>query len=225
MDHAARSRVPDGRALTLQVREHHQIAGEYGVHTDGQNQQSSDADSGATATWYMTWDNTNVYIGVTAANVAEGLVLYFDAAPVTPVNGGTNADGSLVGYAYDNSRVATLPFRADFVAYIKSTYNEYRVADGANGWGSPTTATITQVGSGSTREIRIPWSVIRSAGRPASFLFTGYVTSSNGFAYGEMPQENPGGFIGTNAIFSHFYRVTDATPGTGTKPFAMKAQP
>jgi hypothetical protein len=41
--------------------------GEYGVHTDGQNQQST----GTGQNWYMTWDENNLYVGITNANLGE----------------------------------------------------------------------------------------------------------------------------------------------------------
>ena len=59
-------------------------AGEYGVHTDGQNQQTS----GGT-TWFMTWDATNLYVGISGAATSEGAVLYLDKNPLAPINGGS----------------------------------------------------------------------------------------------------------------------------------------
>jgi hypothetical protein len=194
---------------------------EYGVHVDGQNQQTS-----ATAgnVWYMTWSDSTLYVAVTAANVAEGVVLYLDHAPLTPSTSGSNADGSLVGLAYDNTR-GTLPFRADFVAYVKSTYQEHRSADGANGWSAPVTSGLTVQGTGAVREIAIPWTTIRAGGRPPAFSWLGYATSAGGYVYGQLPVGNPGGTIGLNAAFGVFYKVSDTTPGAGTKPFASKLVP
>jgi hypothetical protein len=91
-------------------------ANEYGVHTDGQNRKSSDTGQD----WYMTWDDTNLYVGITNANLFEAAVIYIDRNPVTPVNGGSNADGNLAGFNYDNTNFAALPFRADFVSLFKN---------------------------------------------------------------------------------------------------------
>jgi len=193
-------------------------AGEYGVHVDGQNQQTS------SSVWYMTWNNTNLYIGITAANVLEGMVLYIDVAPLMPSNSGTNADGSLVGEAYDGTGVK-LPFRADFVAYVKQGYQEVRVANGAGGWSAPVAGAVTLTGAGTTRELSIAWTAIRAGGRPASFSWLGYVTSAAGFAYGQLPVDNPAGPIGPMANLPFFYKVSDSTPGVGTKPFAVKLSP
>ena len=122
-------------------------------------------------------------------------------------------------------KLATLPFRADAVIYAKSSYNEVRLADGVGGFGSPTAGAITEVGTGNVRELVIPWSTIHAGGRPASFSWLGYATSGSGYVYGEMPPTNGGGNIGTSASFSHFYRVTDATPASGTKPFSLDSTP
>jgi hypothetical protein len=194
---------------------------EYGVHVDGQNQQTSGTPGNV---WYMTWSDATLYVGVTSANVAEGVILYLDHAPLTPSTSGTNADGSLVGLAYDNTG-GTLPFRADFVAYVKSTYQEHRRADGANGWSAPVTAGLTVQGTGAVREIAIPWTAVRAGGRPAAFSWLGYATSAGGYVYGQLPVGNPGGTIGLDAAFGVFYKVTDTTPGAGTKPFANKLMP
>lgn len=199
--------------------------GEYGVHANGQNQLSSTPTDPASTTWYMTWTDTHLYIGVSAANVAEGVVLYVDHAPLTPSNTGTNADGSTVSPMYDNTRIATLPFRADFAAYFKSGYNEYRTANGNNGWSSPVTGALAAQGTGAKREIAIPWSVIRPAGRPSSFAWFGYATSAGGYVYGGVPTDNARGNIGLSASFGSFFTITDATPGVGTKPFALTTAP
>ena len=66
---------------------------EYGTHTDGQNSQSTST----AQTWYMTWDETNLYVAVTNANLAESAIIYIDRNPISPVNGGSDADGNLGG--------------------------------------------------------------------------------------------------------------------------------
>lgn len=199
--------------------------GEYGVHTDGQNQQASVPNDPNSTTWYMTWSDTHLYVAVLAANVAEGVVLYVDHAPLNPSTSGTNADGSLVSVLYDNTKAGKLPFRADFVAYVKASYNEYRTANGANGWSAQVSGALQVKAIGSIREIAIPWTAIRAGGRPSSFAWLGYATSSAGYVYGAMPVSNPRGNIGQNATFGFFFKVADTTPGTGTKPFAFSLNP
>ena len=98
-------------------------ANEYGVHANGQNQQST----GSAQTWYLTWDNTNLYVAVTNANLAEGAVINIDRNPVSPPNGGTNADGTLAALNYDGTAIVNLPFRSDIRAYIKDGYRDYQI--------------------------------------------------------------------------------------------------
>lgn len=192
---------------------------EYGVHADGQNQKTEPS---SLATWFMQWNDVTFHVAITGANLGEGAVLYFGAGAVAP-NAGTDADGTTSGFAtYDNTRLDPLPFRATAVLYFKNGYQELRVWNGVSAWGAANTAAITYVSSGDVREIAVPWTALRAGGRPTSFAWTGYVTTTGGFAYGEMPPENVGGQIGTAATFPNFFHVTDATPGTGTKPFALK---
>ncbi|MGA9115944.1 MAG: hypothetical protein WB626_04145, partial [Bacteroidota bacterium] len=190
---------------------------EYGTHTDGQNQQTS-----GSQIWYMTWDNTYLYVGITGANTAEGAVLYLDKEYSLPSNGGTDIAGNLLGYTYDGTRCNPLQFRADLVVYFKDGYREYRTADGAGGW-SAATSGFGLYGSsgGSVREIAIPWSA--AGGRPPVFAWFGYVTSAGGFVYGQVPTENPGGTIGTGARYDRYYAVSATTPGFETKPFSRNS--
>ncbi len=196
-------------------------SGEYGTHTNGQNQQSS-----ATGTWYMNWDDTYLFVGLTGTNTAEGAVLYLDKIPTVPVNGGTNSDGTNVGYNnYDGSNFAALQFRADMVVYFKDTYREYRTADGANGWSSPTAAFGIYSSASGTKEIAIPWSAI--GGRPASFNWFGYVAYAGGGAYASVPTENPGSgaglIIGASARWERYYTVSTTTIGSSTAPFSRNS--
>lgn len=192
-------------------------AGEYGVHSDGQNQQTS----GGTI-WTMTWDAANLYVGISGANTAEGAVIYLDKNPIAPINGGTNADGTLVGQAYDNTNFAALQFRADLVLYAKSSYREYRTANGAGGWSGPTIGFGAFAESGGTvREFSFPWSAI--GGQPAAFNWFGYVTAEGGFIYGQVPTENSGGALGEDIRYGRYYTVSSTANGASTKPFSRNS--
>ncbi len=197
-------------------------AGEYGNQTDGANQQSTSSGQ----TWYMTWSSTTVYVGITAANLAEGTVLYFSDDPAIAPDGGTASSGSTAGFTYDGVGIAQLPMHAQLVAYVKGgTYNETRAADGSGGWGTQTANALTVcTGANNTRELSIPWATITGGAIPSSFGWLGYAASSAGFVYGQVPQGNPAGTVGTSAVFPWLYDVTDATPVTGTLPFANAVQ-
>ncbi len=191
---------------------------EYGTHTNGANQN----DNGGVVT-YVTWDATNLYVAISGGGNADGHVFYLDRNPSIPVNGGTNADGTNVGFNYDNTSFAELPFRADLVAYVKSGYREYRIANGSNGWS--TTPVQNWSGYGETngspnvREYLIPWSAV--GGAPTSgFNFFCYLVNGSSSVYGEQPTENGQGNIGTGARYERYFNVTDATVGTGTPPFS-----
>ncbi|MBI5216970.1 MAG: proprotein convertase P-domain-containing protein [Ignavibacteriae bacterium] len=191
-------------------------ASEYGTHTDGQNQQTN-----GSQVWYATWDNTNLYVAVSAANLAEGAVIYIDKNPGNPSG---NSNGSVAGQNYDGTNFSSLPIRADFVAYIKDGYREYRNADGAGGWGSATSGFGSYAsGAGDVREVAIPWSAVTGGTIPSSFSFFSYVTSSGGFVYGQVPTGNAGGTIGTSATYSLYYTVKSTTDGGSTKPFSLNS--
>ncbi len=189
--------------------------GEYGVHTDGQNQQTNGGQ-----TWYLTWDNTNLYVAVTNANLAEGAVLAIDRNPVSPPNGGTNSDGTLNALNYDNTAIGTLPFRADFRAYFKDGYQDYQTANGANGWNFGASGFGNYAsGAGNVRELSIPWSAVTGGGRPASFLFTAYLSSSGGYIYGQLPTGNAGATSPGN--WNRYYAVVNTNDTTSAKPFSL----
>jgi hypothetical protein len=183
---------------------------EYGDHTSGQNYGDN---------WFMTWDNTNLYIGLQSSNIGEGCVIYLKSSTPVPINSGTNADGTNIGANYDGTGFAELPFRANLVIYVKNTYREYKTATTSNTWGTPTLSFGDYADNGSNvREFSIPWSVI--GGRPASFVWFGYVTSSGGSAYNQTPFENPSGNFGTGARPERYFIINDTNHNAGIKPFA-----
>jgi len=190
--------------------------GEYGNHTNGYNMQT--ASDGRI--WYVTWDDNALYVGIQNAILSEGAVLYLDRNPVTPVNGGTTADGNLVGQLYDNTNFSNLQFRADLVVYFKDGYREARTAAGG-GWSGPMSGLGTYASSGNTREVAIPWSTI--GGRPATFDWFGYITTAGGIVYGQVPLENAGGTIGAGARWERYYTVSNGTPFSGTPPFSRNS--
>ncbi len=192
--------------------------GEYGNTQNGTNQLVTNT----AQTWYMTWDASDLYVGITNANLNEAAIIYIDANPLVPPNGGTNANGNLTGFNYDGTAFSSLPFRADFVTYFKDGYREYRNSDGAGGWASATSFFGTYASSSDTREVAIPWDAITGSGMPSAFDFFGYLTSSGGYVYGQVPNDNPGAFIGTSATYTQFFEVSNTGDGTSTSPFASE---
>jgi hypothetical protein len=89
------------------------------------------------STWYLTWNNTDLFIYLQNANQAEPVTIYLDIDPIAPVNGGTNANGTLVGLDYDGYTIRpNLPFRADVAIYCHSGYRELFRKNGSGGWTS-----------------------------------------------------------------------------------------
>jgi len=190
--------------------------GEYGNTQNGTNQTATNTGQ----TWYMTWDASRLYVAIANANPAEGAVLYLCANPLSPPGSGTNANGSLTGFNYDSEKIATLPFRAQFVTYFKNGYNEYRNADGNGGWTNRVSNYGTYASMGAAREFAIPWQAVTGGGMPASFLFLGLLTSSGGYVYGQAPNGNPGGNIGTAAAYTQYFVVSSTANGSSTPPFS-----
>jgi hypothetical protein len=160
--------------------------------------------------WSMAWDATNLYVALASANVAEGVVLYV----------GHGGGGIMVGQNYDNTAPATLPFSANAVIYAKNSYREVRTVSG-NGWGAPVTNFGSFCTMGNDRELVIPWAALGANAIPASFRWLGYATSAGGFVYGQVPETNPSGNIGTSQAFPDNYFVGSTANGGGAFPFAV----
>lgn len=208
-------------------------AGEYGTHTNGQNQETNGA------TWFMNWDDDYLYMAFSNLdNSGNGnnrrILCYIDKDPATPVNSANNTDGTIAGFPYSNSNLGTLPFRADCFFSIETGYRQLNIANGSNGWGANNTSygIISLGGSNNIIEIAIPWSVVTNgSSRPAAFNWTGYVTDGNagGNYFYQMPTQNTSGLAGTSiptgstAGFERYYTVSTTTVGSSTPPFSRNS--
>ncbi len=183
---------------------------EYGIHTDKYNSGVCPA----SLVWYMSWDNTNLYVAVSTADVNQAALIYIDKNP--SANTGASA-----GFTYDGSSFSPLPFKADFVAYFKNGYREYRTYNSS--WSAATPAFGSYLDNGSNvREVLIPWTLL--GGRPDSFSFFVYVVSSGGFVTGQYPTGNPSGSIGTSAVYKRYCFVSDTNKTTETEGFPFHNQ-
>lgn len=201
-------------------------ASESAVSSDNQN-------TGIRSSWSAEWDDNGLSITVSNQDVNRGAVVYIDANPIMPSNGGTDADGSLAGFDYDNATV-NLPFRGDFVLYFKEGYREFRRADGTGGWTAQTNVTGNPAGWAykslsceGTRTITIPWNEITNGnGKPDKFNWLGLVTyMDNGNANiaaaipdGNNNQTNPLTLAQTAV---RFYEVE--TAGAAQLPFSRNS--
>jgi len=186
-----------------------------GVITPGEYGNNNTVGTNTAQNWYMTWDATNLYVGITKANLSEGAVIYIGPNPQSDPKCCNDSDGNLTGFTYDNTNFASLPFRAKFVTYYKDDYREYRNSDGSGGWtGAIANYGQYASGAGNVREIAIPWSAInQNGGLPRHFVFFGYLTSSRGYVYGQVPNDNPGLFIGTGATYTQYYNISNTGNG------------
>lgn len=199
-------------------------AGEYGTHVDGINQQTSGA-----VTWYMTWDNTYLYLAATGLNPNNDAVnLYIDADPAVPVNGNNTVLGSLTSEAYD--QVTTeLPFQADYFGFLKTSYNEWKNDDAAGGWGAGTTFAFAVAVTGTSIEFRVPWIEITGGARPASFNWMAFLSYDNaGFngTFSPVPILNPTAAAASTPISlwaTRYYTVVSTDNGTATSPFSLNS--
>lgn len=160
-----------------------------------------------TQTWYVTWDATNLYVGLDSANLAEANVVYV----------GFSGNGYQTAQTYDGTG-GTLPFVADGVVYAKSGYQESRIAS-SSAWGNAATNTVMFCSNGMTREEVIPWTALGATAIPSAFRFFAYATSNNGFVYGQIPTSLPSGNVGTSANWNHDFYVSSTNDGTGSFPF------
>lgn len=182
-----------------------------GTISPGEYGANNAISTNTTQNWYMTWDAANLYVGITNANLSEAAVIYI----------GTGNTGATAGFgSYDNINFASLPFPAQFVISFKDGDNQLRTYS-AGAWSNPTSNAVTYASNSSTntREIAIPWSDI-PGGRPAQFNFFGYLASSGGYVYGQVPNDNPATTIGTSAVYTHYFSVTNTANGASTPPFS-----
>ncbi|MGQ9806715.1 MAG: hypothetical protein ACUVRP_11680, partial [Chlorobiales bacterium] len=204
------------------------IDGSFDNSTVYPNSLSSDG-----RTWYVTWDNTNLYVFVQGAGVGNRVLMYFDTNPSIPVNGGT--DGSVVGINYSNTHLTTLPFSAEAFVALETGYRQLNtcftgtsfslpiVVTGAPGWA------FANVGG--DFEAQIPWNAINNnSGRPGAFNWFGYITDNNngGNYFSKVPTANPGGIIGTTlpnatntAGYERYFKITNTGNTTSTSPFVL----
>ncbi len=219
---------------------------------DGAGFYPANGVSGST-TWYLTWNNTDLFVFLQNANETGPVSIFLDVDPIVPVNGGTDANGTLAGINYDNySTIPNLPFRADVLIYAHNGYREIFRRDGANGWTSLGGGADGICGGGQDdyagnangqysshdngngaggddrREFRVSWSrllgTINGGARPAGFNWLGYVSYNNGM-YAQMPVENYNGdAVSANSNgIVRYYTVSSTENGASTNPFSRNS--
>ncbi len=195
-------------------------SGEYGNHTDGFNQYND-----GTRNWYLTWNNTHLFIA-TDGNGNPGddeLVIFIDTDPQTPANGGSDANGALGGPGdFDGNNYGRLPFRANFVAFVRNFFDQHRTHNGSGGWNTniDNSPDINDFSSGTVQEVSIAWSIITGSGRPAAFRVFFYLNGND--PYGGLSR------FALDNDFSNklnltgrlYFDIENTNDGTSTPPFS-----
>ncbi len=102
---------------------------EYGSHVEGENMLTSDG-----KTWYMRSDDYYFYFGISNyTNENDAVNIYLDNSGISPVNYHDYYYGTQTGTGKDGLNT-NLPFGAEFFAYVKPSYDEYRHTDQLGGW-------------------------------------------------------------------------------------------
>ena len=141
--------------------------------------------------WYMSWDETNLYLGRIGGNNAEGSVIYVRAEY-------PGATYSNIAQNYDELMPDCTPMGGvNFAAYIKNSYDEYRVFN-AGAWQAPNLGLnpmFSIQGPLHHFEVVIPWSAISNGnGSPSNIRVALYQVARPGGPlcidekiYGESP--------------------------------------
>ncbi len=99
----------------------------------GAGEYANTYNAGEVNNYYLTRNATTLFVAVDVGNATNDAInFYVNANPISVVNGGTNTDGTLTGTSYDQT-TASLPFRANFRAFVKSGYNDFVTANGSGG--------------------------------------------------------------------------------------------
>lgn len=190
-------------------------ANEYGVHTNGINQQVS-----STVTWFMTWDATNLYFAASGyTDPDNALNIYLDVNPAVVVNGGA---GSTTGTTYDNATPA-LPFSGEWFFYAKGNGYEDVVQFTGGSWVNQPGLVVDKFYSANdnTLECRVTWATI--GGMPAAMNWLGTLSyaGGGGGTFSPVPTTNPSGGGGPANV--RYYTVANLADGTVFHPFTKES--
>ncbi|WP_348344684.1 T9SS type A sorting domain-containing protein, partial [Ignavibacterium sp.] len=124
---------------------------EYGSHVEGENMLTSEG-----KTWYMRSDHYFIYVGISNySDSSEAVNFYLDNSNIGPVNFHNGYYGTQTGPNKDGLSI-NLPFGADYFAYVKPTYDEFRHTDQFNGWQDSVSNSFVKSYSGNVFEFAIP---------------------------------------------------------------------
>jgi len=196
--------------------------------TNGSSWEANEVLSGKSGvTWYLSWDNTNLYVGREGGNNGEPVLIYIQAE----YSSSSYTDNS-TGILYDDTR-GFFPTTGspnwgtgggvNFVAYIKSSYDEFRTWNGTT-WSSANTALtpyFATPGGTHNMEVSIPWnSITNGNGTPNYFRIVFFHTNGSGggsgsYVYGASPNSSntPSDGNQTTATFRDWWGGYEVTFG------------
>jgi hypothetical protein len=190
--------------------------------TNGGSWEQDEALPGNGVTWYMSWDDDNLYLArANGGNNGEPIIVYIQAKYPGAVY--SNTPQNYDNFIPDFSNMTTGgsdPSGINFVLYTKTGYDEFRYWNGSS-W-SEADNSLTPVYSGGEFEIAIPWNkVTNNNGKPSNIRVVFYQTNGNGasiFAYAESPIGNPGGSVSNPTISKWWggYSVIGGVSPAGT---------
>ncbi|TGE08078.1 T9SS type A sorting domain-containing protein [Hymenobacter fodinae] len=168
-------------------------ATEYG--SKGENWVESGVLASGGTRWFLTFDDTYLYIGVEGVNSAVPAVLYFNTSTEAGLTSGV--EGSSV----------KLPFEADVAIIVGSSAasSQVQVVDKQRGdltWReasvpAPTSSDI--VSKGNTREMRVAWKSFNTQMRPPTFEWLAYLRNTI---------NNPAPVVNTSGTdYTYYYNV------------------
>jgi hypothetical protein len=149
--------------------------------------------------WFMSWDDNNLYIAREGGNNYEPILIYIQAE----YPGSAYTDNS-TGIVYDSTAVLFPTTGSpnwgtnggvNFVAYIKSNYDEFRTWNGSNWSGANTNLNpqFQEISNTHNMEVAIPWAYItNNNGKPTHFRIVLLHTNGQGglngsYVYGASP--------------------------------------
>ncbi|MCR4417171.1 MAG: T9SS type A sorting domain-containing protein [Ignavibacteria bacterium] len=168
--------------------------------TNGTSWENNELLSGKSGVnWYLSWDNNNLYIGREGGNNTEPVLIYIQAeysgSSYTDNSSGISYDGTRGDFPTTGSPNWGSGGGVNFVAYIKSGYDEFRTWNGST-WSSANTSLnpqFTVQGSTNNMEVAIPWnSVTQGNGTPSYIRIVMFHTNGNNegsgaYVYGATP--------------------------------------
>ncbi len=193
--------------------------GEYGSN----NSLSNAGNTGQT--WYMTWDANNLYVGIVNANLVGrcGDLHCGQSAEPAHVLHQRRRQPHRFQLRRNQLFVVALPRQVRYLRQRRlSRVPQLRRQRRLDRSDIGLRRIRDNSGNQNTREVAIPWSAITSnGGIPSSFVFFGYLTSPDGYVYGQVPTDNNiGGFVGTSASATQYYAIDNTGNGTSTPPFS-----